>query len=388
MTNIDSCPVCNAPAHPGDDHGRCASCALIPDVDVNGTKYAVVGIRLSGGLIGARWKYDNAELVETISQHDLALATRRRIAHGIGSYFRAQGRYDDDGGMMPFTIDAPVEHVASAKLREAGNAVVEPLPAMLSQRELFAAQGFEIDNDRAAIDEHVAKYNAGGEFTDAFKIVEAKVGWKLPPCKHYAKRVDVLNETTLVKSDGTKEVETRVVTARAIEMRAKIPMDKRQPIPVMRSASNRAARFTERIAALFDHNPEHLNDVEMLHVAEDLMRAFATRCARFGTAGTTSDPNRLTSAMRRLRCTPGYEVCAACAGSGRDPKRRIITNDAGNDEIALCEICGGDGEVVRRAHNAYCCKCGMSVTVASLDAGCPNCSFDTLTDCDTAKEGM
>lgn len=69
------------------------------------------------------------------------------------------------------------------------------------------------------------------------------------------------------------------------------------------------------------------------------------------------DPNRLTRAMSRLRCSPGYEVCAACTGTGKDPKHRF------------CEVCGGNGEVVAEKRQAIpltqpCNECGVLVSYA------------------------
>jgi len=56
----------------------------------------------------------------------------------------------------------------------------------------------------------------------------------------------------------------------------------------MRKTFGRSESFVDRIVGYFDKNPDQLTDVELLAVAEDLVRAFNTRRERLGTAGTVA----------------------------------------------------------------------------------------------------
>lgn len=154
------CPVCKEAvrANEADAHGRCGECRGIADVTFGGVEYAVVGIEMLGGEPAAGSKP----------------STHRRIARGIREYLRDQSNAPFDPLAPPGIVDLPT----------------------LTTRALLEAQGFEIDHDCPAINEHVAKMacNAGGEFTEVTEAFEAvrrqqnPVRWESPPCEHHSKK--------------------------------------------------------------------------------------------------------------------------------------------------------------------------------------------------------
>jgi len=60
----------------------------------------------------------------------------------------------------------------------------------------------------------------------------------------------------------------------------------------MGRAFGRSESFADRIVGYFDKNPDQLSDLEMLAVAEDLVRAFTTRRERLGRAADRREADR------------------------------------------------------------------------------------------------
>ena len=136
-------------------------------VTLDGEEFEVLDITVSGG-----------------EPRELDLAARARIARGIRKY-----------------------------LAQAGDEVVTPFPAALSQRQIALVQGFDVDHDAPAIHEHVRRMSEGagggfaGEFGDLLqkqREADRKLGaeiaatyppgcatpvaWESPPCEMTAKK--------------------------------------------------------------------------------------------------------------------------------------------------------------------------------------------------------